>query len=94
MPQNVIQVQRSVNDEWLVTINANSRTEHVVHLSKADLDQVGYGHSAEEVLRESFRFLLEREPNTSILSSFSLPMIGRYFPEYQQEMRRRLSGSK
>jgi hypothetical protein len=41
-------------------------------------------------LEESFRFLLEREPNTSILPSFGLLLIGRYFPEYQQEIRARL----
>lgn len=41
--------------------------------------------------RESFRFLLEREPNTSILSSFDLPVIGRYFPEYEREIRERLA---
>jgi hypothetical protein len=38
-------------------------------------------------LAESFRFLLEREPNTSILPSFDLPLIGGYFPEYEQEIR-------
>ena len=34
-----------------------------------------------------FRFLLEREPNTSILTAFDLPVIERYFPEYEQEMK-------
>jgi hypothetical protein len=44
----------------------------------------------ERVLEESFRFLLEREPNTSILERFELPVIARYFPEYEREIRRRL----
>jgi len=48
------------------------------------------GRSAEELLRESFLFLLERESNTSILTSFDLPLIGRYFPDYEQEIRTRL----
>jgi hypothetical protein len=30
--------------------------------------------------------LLEREGNTSILTSFDLPLIGTYFPEYEQEI--------
>jgi hypothetical protein len=30
----------------------------------------------------SFEFLLEREPASSILSQFALPVIERYFPEY------------
>ena len=45
----------------------------------------------ERVVRESFRFLLEREPATSILRQFSLSDISRYFPEYPGELERRLS---
>jgi hypothetical protein len=45
----------------------------------------------ERVVRESFRFLLEREPATSILRQFSLRDISRYFPEYPRELERRLS---
>ncbi len=45
---------------------------------------------AETVVRESFVFLLEREPPSSIMKTFSLDVISRYFPEYYEEMRRRL----
>ena len=45
----------------------------------------------ERVVRESFRFLLEREPATSILRQFPLSDISRYFPEYPSELERRLS---
>jgi hypothetical protein len=45
----------------------------------------------ERVVRESFRFLLEREPAASILRQFSLSDISRYFPEYPSELARRLS---
>jgi hypothetical protein len=45
----------------------------------------------ERVVRESFRFLLEREPATSILRQFSLSDISRYFPEDPSELERRLS---
>jgi hypothetical protein len=45
----------------------------------------------ERVVRESFRFLLEREPAASILRQFSLGDISRYFPEYPSELERRLS---
>ncbi len=44
----------------------------------------------ERVVRESFEFLLEREPASSIMSEFSLDVITRYFPEYPQELPRRL----
>jgi hypothetical protein len=45
----------------------------------------------ERVVLESFRFILEREPATSILRQFSLSDISRYFPEYPSELERRLS---
>ena len=48
-------------------------------------------HDLERVVRESFRFLLEREPATSILRQFSLSDISRFFPEYPSELERRLS---
>jgi hypothetical protein len=44
----------------------------------------------ESVVRESFGFLLEREPASSILSRFSLSDIARYFPEYPSELAERL----
>ena len=47
-------------------------------------------HDLERVVRESFEFLLEREPASSILGRFSLTDIGRYFPEYPEELSRRL----
>ena len=43
------------------------------------------------VVKESFAFLLEREPATSIMRQFSLWDIGRFFPEYPDELRRRLA---
>jgi len=48
------------------------------------------GVSAERLVEESFRFLLEREPKESILQNFALPVIERYFPEYPAEIRTRL----
>lgn len=44
----------------------------------------------ERVVRESFEFLLEREPASSIMLEFSLDVIPRYFPEYEEELPKRL----
>lgn len=44
----------------------------------------------ERVVRESFEFLLEREPASSIMREFSLDVIPRYFPEYEEELPKRL----
>jgi hypothetical protein len=86
----VIDVEHAKGDEWLVTVNAGTTTRHRVRVSKAELERFGQGCSAEALLRESFRFLLERESNTSILSSFDLPLIGHYFPEFESEIKARL----
>jgi hypothetical protein len=48
-------------------------------------------HDVERLVRETFEFLLEREHVSSILSSFELMVVGRYFPEYPEEIRRRLT---
>ena len=42
------------------------------------------------VVRESFEFLLEREPASAIMRDFSLDVIPSYFPEYGEELPRRL----
>ena len=36
----------------------------------------------------SFRFLLARESKELILRTFDLPVIGRYFPEYERDIAR------
>ncbi|HLX87864.1 MAG TPA: hypothetical protein VKR22_05365 [Acidimicrobiales bacterium] len=46
---------------------------------------------ADELVRASFVFLLAREPASSILRSFSLDVIARYFPEYDEVMTRELA---
>ena len=43
--------------------------------------------SKEELVKESFEFLLEREPKEAILKRFNLILIQHYFPEYENEMK-------
>ncbi len=66
-------------------------TEHDVSVDREDLADLAPGATPEALVAESFRFLLEREPRQSILRSFTLPTIGRYFADYPLEMRSRLS---
>jgi hypothetical protein len=40
------------------------------------------GRTAEQLVQDSFDFLLQREPKESILSEFDLAVIQRYFREY------------
>ena len=63
-------------------------TAHTVEVPAGMADDLGWSGSDEtELVRASFAFLLEQEPPTSILGSFSLDVIGRFFPEYPSEIR-------
>ena len=48
----------------------------------------------ERLVGATFRFLLEREPLGSILPSFDLTVVERYFPEYRTEIRHRMERSE
>jgi hypothetical protein len=90
----MISVRHSAGEEWNVTVESGVKTEHRVRVTQADIERFSAGRPAEDLPEESFRFLLEREPNTSILRSFDLPLIGSYFPEYPEEIRRRLKTAR
>lgn len=67
-------------------------TGHKVRVPEGFLDDMfPVGVDQERLVRESIEFLLEREPATSILREFSLEDIARYFPDYPEEIRRRLT---
>jgi hypothetical protein len=72
--------------------SAPSETEHEVLVDRETLDDLAPGATPESLVAESFRFLLEREPPGSILRTFELPIIGRYFGDYANEIRRRMAG--
>jgi hypothetical protein len=64
-----------------------SRTLHTVHVNEAYWDRlVGASVPVERLVEKSFEFLLAREPKESILRSFDLAVIARYFPEYEQKI--------
>ena len=67
-------------------------TEHLVEVDRATLDDLAPGATPEELVRESFVYLLEREPRESIMRAFELPIIARFFGDYPDEISRRLRG--
>ena len=74
-------------DGWSCAVDLGV-TRHAVRVSQADLARFAPGaNEPRDLVRRSFAFLLEREPPTSILRSFDLPVIGRYFPEYERVIR-------
>lgn len=89
----VITVQHEAGDRYLVVVqDGGSSSQHRVTVRPAELEDLGGDASVEELIEASFEFLLEREPKESILSEFELPVIGRYFPDYPADIRRRLAG--
>jgi hypothetical protein len=66
-----------------------SQTTHEVTLARDLLTRLGPGESAEAFAKRCFAFLLEREPKESILRSFDVSVIARYFPEFEREIARR-----
>jgi hypothetical protein len=88
-----IEVEKIDESKFRVrVIEAGNETTHVVTVSPKDYTRFTNGKvEPEELVRRSFEFLLEREPKESILTRFDLSVIGRYFPEYEREIRRRLS---
>ena len=75
-------------DKFEITVNADQITKHVVSVTDQMLLNLTKNIiSKEELLNFSFNFLLEREPNTSILSKFDIIVISKYFPEYTNKVR-------
>ena len=84
---------RPTADGWSCTVRLRDRGEdvsqHEVQVRAADVERLDPGApDPAELVRRSFTFLLEREPPSSILPSFDLMTIARYFPEYEATIRR------
>ena len=89
----MIQVTKQSDTTYEVTVEKSSTTTHQVTLTDDYYQKLTNGSVTPEILIEkSFEFLLERESNTSILRSFDLPVINRYFPEYERTIPQMLAG--
>lgn len=88
---------RSADDGWTCTVEVAETagsSRHDVSVRPEEL--AGFAPGAADptaLVEESFRFLLEREPREAILRHFAVSEIGRYFPEYRTEIRRRMAST-
>ena len=74
-----------------VTVEAGTTTTHDVTVDPSYHEKLTGGRVPPATLVEkSFEFLLDREPNTSILRSFDLTVIRRYFADYETVIREML----
>ena len=71
--------------------DAGKRHKYDVTLSFQDYDLWSHGTlPPSTVVEKAFRFLLEREPASSIMSKFDCSVIRRYFPEVDKELPKRV----
>jgi hypothetical protein len=85
IPMATINVKTLDQSTFEVKVENATPTTHVVTVSREyALKLTGGRFTEENLVKRSFEFLLEREPNTSILRKFDLPAIARYFPEYER----------
>jgi len=75
------------NSVCTVTVSeGSSKTSHRVTVPDALYQQLTGGTmSKADCVKAAFQFLLERESKESILRQFDLPVISRYFPEFERE---------
>ena len=78
----------------VVVSDGEHETTHTVSLTRELFERLGGDRRPEELVRESFRFLLARESAEAILSSFDLGDISTYFPEFEAEMKGRRGTEK
>lgn len=88
-----IEVETLTDGTFRVRLSDGKReTSHVVTLKSVDYERISSGRvEPAELVRMAFEFLLENEPKESILGRFDLPVIGRYFPNFEPQMKRRLA---
>ena len=82
-----MKIEKLNEDVFKVTALGNLTTQHEVTVTDIAYQHLTSGRATnEELLDFSFKFLLERELNTSIISKFSITVISQYFPEYESEL--------
>jgi hypothetical protein len=85
-----IDVTRPDADELRFQVHVaegGSTSDHDVTVTAEDLAALGAGYPDPEAFIEAcFRFLLAREPKESILGSFDIAVIERYFPWFRAEI--------
>ena len=70
----------------VTVVEDGTSSKHSVTIASPPPEVAARFPSLEAFVTASFAFLLEREPRESILSSFEIREIGRYFPEWEKVM--------
>jgi hypothetical protein len=84
----MIGIEKKNQNEFVVSVQEKeTQSQHFVTLDDTYYHLLTQGKiTKEDLIKKSFQFLLEREAKESILRTFNLQVIKRYFPEYEKEM--------
>ena len=89
MTRSSIFIEKRNDNVFEGTVADSVTTTHTVTVTDQSLTDLTDNNTTKTQLLEfSFNFLLDRETNTSILSSFDINVISRYFSDYGDEVRR------
>ena len=78
-----IKITEIEKDNFLVEVSDKMKTSHNVLITDKTYKKLTNGVISKfELVERSFRFLLDREPNTSILTNFEIEIISHYFSDY------------
>jgi hypothetical protein len=79
--------------EFRVTVEeGTSQSRHIVTMRHATYEKLCAGRvDPQDCVRAAFAFLLDHEPKESILSSFDITVIGKYFPDFESQLGQYLS---
>ena len=84
-----VSIKKRTDDVFQVTVADSMTTTHEVTVNDQSLTDLTHDKVTKEQLLEfSFNFLLDREPNTSILSKFDINVISKYFSDYRDGVKR------
>ena len=84
-----VSIKKLTDDVFEVTVVKTPTTTQTVTVTDQNFTDLTDDNATKTQLSEfSFKFLLEKEPNTSILSSFDINVISKYFSDYKGEVRR------
>lgn len=89
--------QTGVEDPLTFTVMVREgagESRHRVTMSKSTYQKLTKGKvTPERCVQAAFEYLLEREPKESILRTFDITVISRYFPRFEAEFSGYLSAS-
>jgi hypothetical protein len=90
-----IEVEQVGPDEFRVRLTeGKTETMHVVTMKTSEYERIsGKKVAPVELVKRAFEFLLARERKEEILRKFDLTIIGQYFAEFEQAMKRSLENS-